>query len=352
MIMSMTKSQKGVTIIEVLVALAIISLVFVIFAKVFQQFSSRESLKQSTNVLVADINDVLSDVKDGVYYDQSGVECDYNLALDTFEYTAVSGTRAGENNRCLFLGKAIFLGTNPSEVGNGEEAAIDYYIYTLVGNAADRDRNRISFTAFEVDVFKDFGTPSLFDSTDKQNVSSRAAIAKTYIWRDHNENGDIDPTNSEVIYIDGFAIVYADFGVIPGAAGGVTGAARNLRLLPIYPCSGRSTSGLTTPSLPTTIDKRDGGRIRFSQADFETLTRGNAGDNCSSDTDNYYHYADDSAPSSPTATPPFNGDIVNGEIIVCLEGPAGQAYVSVGSTGVITAEPELDSQRADDKCGF
>lgn len=338
MIMSMTRPQKGVTIIEVLVALAIISLVFVIFAKVFQQFSGRESLKQSANLLVADINDVLSDVKDGVYYDQAGVECDYDPATG-FKYEAVSGARAGQNNRCLFLGKAVLLGTDPAKVGNGEDAAVDYYVYTLVGNAADRNRNknRISFTDFKVDVFKDPG--GTFDATEKQHVSSRGAIAETYIWPAADSNGVVDKTN-EVIYIDGFAIVYADFGVVPGdAAGSVTGAARNLRVLPLYPCSQQGT----------TDDqgyKKDGDRSRPTQALFESRTRENRGSDCSSDAKNYYHYAHTFDSSSHA------GDIAGGEIVVCLEGPAGKAYVSVGSrTGVITAEAELDSQRADDKCG-
>ena len=320
----MHKSEKGLTIVEVLVALAIISLVFVIFARLFQNFASKEGLKQSTNVLVSEITDVLSDVKDGVYYSQEDTECTYNATTNVFAYATSAGAKPGQNNKCIFLGKAILLGLSPATVGPDSQGATDYYIYTLVGPGYDNTL-RINFDQFDLDLFKNDTAP-VFDSTIKKSLSSRTVVTESYIWHDDNSDGVVD-RSSEIAYIDGFAIVNASFGSTVNTVGGTRGGSRTLKLLPIYPCT----------------DWNDKDRVRPSAADFRTRTQDNdsTSDCATASNKLYYHSNHD----------PSKNQIARGAIIVCLLGTSGQTYVRVGSNAsVISAEAERDPTTVATKC--
>ena len=309
----MQKSQKGVTIVEVLVALSIVSLVFVVLVKVFNQFASREGLKTSTHDLVADINDILSDVKEGVYYDKSDVECTFTPATGgggTFSYATSIGARAGQNNKCIFLGKAVILGTSPSTVGTAGDDSSDYYIYTLMGPGQSTGANNSKFSSIDaLDIFKNDTAPK-FDSTVNRNLSARTVITESYIWDDINGDSVVD-RSSEIAYIDGFAIVNSSWGVNYDTFGNVRGGARSLKILSIYPCKDYE---LNSRSRPTS-----------SGADsFRSRTQNNAQGDCSAASNkSYYHSEHD--PSSGKNV------FADGEIIVCLLGSAGKAYVKIGS---------------------
>ena len=56
-------NQSGVTIVEILVVVAIISLLFVVTASFFQKYFGKESFRQTTQLLVADFNNVIHEVR-------------------------------------------------------------------------------------------------------------------------------------------------------------------------------------------------------------------------------------------------------------------------------------------------
>ena len=129
----MTKrlDQKGLTIVEVMIVLAVISLVFTITFRVFEPFFNKESFRQSANLFAADINDILNDVRTGVFPDYEGVGCgddgsgNVKLEVDPTR----DALRPGNNNKCILLGKAIQLGTE----GTVSELDDKYEVHTLIG---------------------------------------------------------------------------------------------------------------------------------------------------------------------------------------------------------------------------
>ncbi|MYB40370.1 prepilin-type N-terminal cleavage/methylation domain-containing protein [Candidatus Saccharibacteria bacterium] len=296
----MTKrlDQRGLTIVEVMIVLAVISLVFTITFRVFEPFFNQESFRQSANLFATDLNDVLNDVRTGVFPDYEGVGCqedggDVKLVVDP----TIDALKPGNNNECILLGKAVQLGTD----GTVSELDDKYEVHTLIGLS---ELNEKSFE--QVELFNSPpGSPCPpnceYTSSRDKIIPQGGEIKMAYL--DADNNGRYTDSPVPEIFVDGFAVVIASFGEIQDADSlDFLGGSRNIALRAVY--------------LDAGDDNQNRGRLNRS--------------GFTSNTENH-------------DTTPFYREIEH-PIIICLDSGTGeQALIRVGNqNGSLQALVDLD----------
>ena len=319
----MKVGQKGFSLVETMIVLAIVGLVFVAFFKLFSVLSNRESLKKGTDVVVVDINDILNDISVGSFDDQEGVHC--HRAGQTSQrvvFDKDADALPGHHDECIFLGKSVQLGAGPGTVGvptTGADQSNKYTVYTLIGLSANTTAGQTTdIDNYNFFVFRHKAANSNepnFDST-VYGFTRSIEITHSYIWNDSattGTQGSVD-WSSEVIYIDGFAVFLTTFGAVRSShQRAILGGARNIGLYGAY---------LDNSS------KTDASRVRPTLPDYATQTEGSRFGGSTQ----YYHP-------------------VEGEVIICFQGSGGRSYVRVGSfSGALAAESELDAELVNDRC--
>lgn len=298
-------NQKGLSLVEVMIVMGIISLVLVTSFFVFQQFFNDESFRQSVHTMAAEFSDVINDPKTGVFPEIDEVKCEESGGL--IQFSVDPNATPGENNDCIILGKAVQLGITPpmgSEKIN--ELTKSYGIYTLIGLASENESSADKFQ-----VLKNTGTPPVFDTFVEKTVFQGASISKVFTYDDLNTNGVKDDTEPVTAYLDGFAILITNFGEnLSANKVQFSGGSRNISLRALY----------------NNADKVKSDRARLTKAVFESNTKMH-------DTISFYQEVD-----SP--------------IIVCLDsGIKGVAYVQIGSAGgSLTTLEVLDETKAKAAC--
>ena len=291
--------QAGVTIVEVLIVLAVISLVFTITFQVFEPFFRQESFRQSVNLLTADINDILNDVRTGVSVDRQGVGCgEDGDDIEIIRNTGDSSLQLGGSDSCIMLGKAVPLGLDGTDVTEPDNR---YEVHVLAG------LSRLNAGSFErVELFNR-PPPDEFVSSREKIVPQGGDIKMAYL--DADSDGEYDPGET---FVDGFAVVIASFGEFRGA-GGFVGGSRSIALRAAY------TAGPAAD---------DGSRARLSRAQFGANTKSHRRTSAV-----FYH---------PVENP----------IVICLESGAGkQGLIRVGNqNGSLQALADLDPAAAERAC--
>ena len=72
--------QKGVTIIEAMIVLAIIALVFSITFSVFQRYLAEKTFQNGVTLLQEEFNGFLNDVRQNTYPTRKGIKCTENIS--------------------------------------------------------------------------------------------------------------------------------------------------------------------------------------------------------------------------------------------------------------------------------
>ena len=315
---------------EALIVLAIAGLVFVTFLKLFSTLSSRETLKKGTDILVADINDVLNDIASGSFEGREGIHCDRSgVTGQSIQFHADEDAKPGYNDACIFLGKAIQLGAGPGTVGvpaSGGQPSNEFTVYTLIGlSERTTGGHASSIEQFNFFIFRNEAVGASdpeFDSTEYKYIQG-IEITHSYIWVDDSTAGtgvgEVD-WSSEVTYIDGLAVLLNSFGAVRSSdRQSFIGGSRNVGLHGAYfDDSTKDDASRVRPTLSEYAERTEDSRF-LTASGTPPSTR-------------YYHAA-------------------AGEIIICLQGSGGRSLVRVGSiNGVLAAEPELDIDRVDAKC--
>ena len=318
--------QRAITLVEVLVVLAIISMVFVIGFNVFGRYFGQESFRQGVQLFSSHLNDVLNDVQTGVFPTYGGIKCEQDTSTPPeLELSRDPDARPGEGNDCLLLGKAVQLGTggNHRDYENNAKERNEYIIHTLIGltvdnfedSGAGREGKAEKFQVF----YKDFlmSPPEDIDTSVDKFVPQSVEISRVYFAEDRGGTPGIDP--NERTFLDGFAVIVSSFGEFTANDLEFKGGSRNISLYAIY----------IDDNDPNDID--DDSDVRPNEIEFRMRT------------DNH----------NPNATPPqIYYHKINQPIIICLQSGTGElAYIRVGSlSGSLEALPDLNPERAEEQC--
>ena len=281
------------TIVEVMIVLAVISLVFTITFRVFEPFFNQESFRQSANLFAADINDILNDVRTGVFPDYEGVWCkDDGVSPPSIELIRDSTQKPGNNNECILLGKAVQLGTEEAV----SELDDKYEVHTLIGLS---ELNEKSFE--QVELFNDSSLSPPFETSQDKIIPQGGEVKMAYL--DEDFDGEYDTGEK---FVDGFAVVIASFGeTLDKDSLDFLGGSRNIALRAVYPDD------------PTAA--KDKTRDRLNRLEFTDATKAH------------------------TTTVPFYHEIEH-PIIICLDSGTGeQALIRIGNqNGSLQALVDLD----------
>ena len=293
--------QRGVTFVEVLIVLAIISLIFAVSMTLLQNYVGQESFRSSTQLFATELSGVIHDVRTDIWPEVNEIKCEDNGGI--LEYTHDSSSLPGRHRDCIFIGKAVQLGVHDgrSTPFSVSDESRDYIEHTLIGLASKNEDGPKEFQ-----VFKNTGTPAeTFDKSKARIVPHGSAVTKVYLLKTASSVNHNTLTPADFIYLDGFAVLLADFGEIDDpSTGDVLGGSRRISIWAIH----------------ADTDKDDPDRPLLSQPDFVT----NTGNHITDSSPEYYH------------------EIKDKPIYICLDsGQGDQAFIRIGSSqGSITAVVE------------
>ena len=310
----MKHQQAGATLVELMVVIALISLIFVVSFRVLTSYLNRTSFRQGVNQFASQLNDVFNDVAVGNFEARNldGVWCNndngnlYFSGRDTNQESDGIGTR----QFCVFVGKAVQLG-----VGNGSATVVDrdneFIVHTLIGLRDDITSTTTGqaldkFTVLENILGRDnkravpAGThpnaPSFSTSVTK-NIPYGLEVTAVY-YKDAN-------TPPNTYFIDGLGVMLTQFGTVSTVDNlNILGGARSINMRPVY----------------LSANQTDATRKRATQANFIDQTSSHS-------TTSYYQPQ------------------VNQTIIICLASGGGdhRAYLDIGNRGgALTATAYLE----------
>jgi prepilin-type N-terminal cleavage/methylation domain-containing protein len=121
--------NKGFTIVEVLIVLAITGGLFISAATMISGRTAKTQFEQSINQMTGQIRQQINDVASGYYPNNANFECKANGA----DFTITAGAKQqGTNSGCVFLGKALYFGVT----GTDPEQYVSFPVAALQRNAA------------------------------------------------------------------------------------------------------------------------------------------------------------------------------------------------------------------------
>lgn len=124
-------AQRGYTIIELLIVLAVTGVLFVTIAASVSGRQRRTEFAQSVNDIRSRIQDVINNVSTGYYYDKGGYACVDGGVVGP-RFTPAAGGR-GTNQECIYLGRVMHFNVN--------SVPEDVYTYNIAGlrKVGDKD---------------------------------------------------------------------------------------------------------------------------------------------------------------------------------------------------------------------
>lgn len=126
--MERARKQRGFTIIEVLIVLAVTAAMFILAVASINGKQSETEFQQSVNDIVSSLQQTIDQVAAGDYTNTGNFTCD-----GTSGNVVITGTRGishqGSNNGCIFLGKVLQFGVKKTSPQQSQQ----YITYTLAG---------------------------------------------------------------------------------------------------------------------------------------------------------------------------------------------------------------------------
>lgn len=113
--------RQGYTIIEVMIVLAVSSVMFVIASGFISGKQERTSFNEGVNEMADQVQSIIEQVTDGQYSDIP-LNCTFGVGF-TNTTGAFSKVGQGQNAPCVFLGKTLFMTQNST----------DYQLYSMAG---------------------------------------------------------------------------------------------------------------------------------------------------------------------------------------------------------------------------
>lgn len=129
--------NKGFTIVEVLIVLAITGGLFVSAAAMISGRTAKTQFEQSINQITGQIRQQINDVASGYYPNNANFKCEANGA----DFTITAGAKEqGTNSGCVFLGKALYFGVQ----GTDPQQYVSFPVAALQRNAAGEEITSIA----------------------------------------------------------------------------------------------------------------------------------------------------------------------------------------------------------------
>lgn len=147
------KQPFGYTIVEVMIVLAVSSMLFLMATIFINGKQAKTSFTSGANEMSSRIQDVVEQVNRGKYSDVK-LECTVNIADNNVTVSTVAPKKQGANPPCIFLGKFIHF-PNPADPQK-------YQIYSLAGtrNALSLDQAKITaITSGDADLTVNASVP-------------------------------------------------------------------------------------------------------------------------------------------------------------------------------------------------
>lgn len=131
--------QLGFTIVEVLIVLAVTSLLFLIAILYIGGKQNRASFLTSVNDLKQQLEQTINETQSGFYANSGDFTCNGHTNSTPPTISAGTGTQ-GVNGSCIFMGKVVYF--NPSS-GNNEQ----FRVFSLAGNRLNSCQDNVSTLA-------------------------------------------------------------------------------------------------------------------------------------------------------------------------------------------------------------
>lgn len=186
-------NEGGFTIIESMIYLAVSGVLFASALGIFTTQQRETQFSQSVRQFESTINGLVNDSSTGTYSNFANVRCQYSANVPLI--TSQVGSNAGDNDDCLFLGKAVQFGNGPYSPTPDENFAQ----LTVVGRN-DITTGNLIYTDLFPAIAWDAGSPDKF--IERGKISWGTGIKKAYYVDDFGA----------VNYIYGLAVLANQFG--------------------------------------------------------------------------------------------------------------------------------------------
>ena len=186
----------GYTIVEVLIFLAISSLMFLMAAAFISGKQSAVEFKQSSNDINTQIRSLVNDVSNGQYPPSAHFSCSAPPLGGAPSITA-GATDQGSNGGCIFMGKVVQFNVA------GNPAA--YNVYTIAGRQTGPTGSSVTTFAEAQPIAVDLGTINL---TDKKILQSGLVVTNVLQCK-----GDCMGSNRKAIGSFGFFGSLGNYGL-------------------------------------------------------------------------------------------------------------------------------------------
>lgn len=166
----------GYTIVEIMVVLAVSSVLFLLAAGFINGRQSNTAFTQGVNDMASNIQDVIQQVQSGKYSDAS-IDCCFNgsgVSITTPGGGGCGSGTQGANPTCVFLGKLIYFSDDPAN----RDAS--YSVFTLAGGRIDTNGNAFTSpnAAYATVVNTPGGATDPLDLTTRQVTPQNLKIEK------------------------------------------------------------------------------------------------------------------------------------------------------------------------------
>jgi len=156
----MSSRRSGYTIVEVMVVLAVSSIIFLAVVTMFNGKQNRTQFSQAMQDIKSQVNSMLNEVGDSVFANANNYDCSTATGKPVLSNAASPGN--GKNSDCVYLGKAVRVGGDPDKDLN------QFVIYTVLGTRTDSTG---SITTFKVDNFEDANPTVIAGTSSDPNLT-------------------------------------------------------------------------------------------------------------------------------------------------------------------------------------
>ena len=216
------RAQRGFTIVEVLIVLAITGALFVAAAVMISGSQNRAGFNQAVQQLQSQIQQVMNDVSTGYFPNSANFQCSAN-AGGPVVLSSVGANGQGANAGCIFAGKVLSfqLGTSDPQ---------KYGIFTVAAaqkNAAGQEVTSLATAAPKV-VAPGTSSPAGFPDITTTTVLQNGLAVSTHATPSNNmayNNGGGDVAVGAVAIVPSFASYAAN--------GNITSGSQQLSIIPI-----------------------------------------------------------------------------------------------------------------------
>lgn len=172
---SVGRTQKGFTIIEVLIVLAVTGFMFISAVTLISGRQAKTQFQQSVTQIQTQMQQIIAEVSTGYYANAGNFQCtasgSNNISL------SAGSTGQGANTACIFLGKVVQFTNVAGSTGNQK-----YYTFPIAARRADSTGNDITDIASSnaTAVAPSTTQPNIPNASVSDNLLYGLSVGKMY----------------------------------------------------------------------------------------------------------------------------------------------------------------------------